>query len=279
MHTISMDGARFGHAAIGRHLVAYAHEYVKERDWCIVYHVNGLSTTEVFRKKGDALDAVTDPGLEADDGTYTTMVRKRLGIYSDNREYINVHLCGVMDADYVRTGVWIVLDPFAAVWLRIQRPKLSNKKALHRLDKLARPADGNGYNANVEFPFKVYQWLPLLLRTLSFTCANCGRISETTLLVCERCKWARYCDRRCQKKHLAFHKCLCSVQSSTGVMMTDRANFVKGVKQMVAKFQLNVPEGHCISTKYLNTDDSEIDADALEITDEAISRLLKACTM
>jgi hypothetical protein len=254
-----------GHTAFGAHLVAYAHEYVATRDWCLMYHVKPIASLEVFRQKNDVAPLPAAPTLGDDDGSYTVAVRKRLQMYSNNYEYINIPLCVVEDADYKQQGTWLIVDPFLTSWLRAQRRKTTHKKALLTLEKLSFVADGGTYNATVKFPFKVYQWSLLVLRTLSFLCAACGRISDTPLLACERCKSARYCDKKCQKKHHTLHQGLCSQQSKTGVMVANKHDFKLAVRDIIARFQLDVPLGHCIAEKYVAEDDDAVDAAIREV--------------
>jgi hypothetical protein len=235
------------HKELGLCLAALARKHVKDRQWCLMYYVGGR-TLEVFCKSTDVGQLNSSGDLQ--NGPDAAKAASRLRIYSSSPEYINICLFQVHDKDYSREGVWMVVDPFLTIWLRTQRPNLSEKKALLTLDKMYFVADGETFNATRQFPFKIYQWSPLLLRTLQFLCASCSRISEEPLKACEKCKSVRYCDRRCQKKHLSQHKVLCLSQSKGGVMVASLADVQRAVKDIISRTGIFVPEGHIIATRY-----------------------------
>jgi hypothetical protein len=63
---------------------------------------------------------------------------------------------------------------------------------------------------------------------------------------------------KCQKKHHTLHQGMQSTEQDW-VMVANKHDFKLAVRDIIARFQLDVPLGHC-AEKYVAEDDDAVDA-------------------
>jgi hypothetical protein len=124
-------------------------------------------------------------------------------------------------------------------------------------------ADGGTYNATVKFPFKVYQWSLLVLRTLSFLRRVWAHQRYTSSPVNDASQQGTATRSVREAPHAAPG--LMQSTEQDWVMVANKHDFKLAVRDIIARFQLDVPLGHCIAEKYVAEDDDAVDAAIREV--------------